>query len=184
MKNISSIRYALACAWLCVCPWSQAQGQDSASLYLQAGAGEHAAYNTSVGVTLPWSWAYQWGGGQVTGQWDVGLGGLSARPEAGRRRDLVSVGAGINLRWHPAQGHSRWFTEAGTGLVWHSRHYASDDKYFSTRYNFASHLGVGRNFGPQGRHTLALRVQHISNAGVKHPNPGDNFLLVRYSLGY
>ena len=97
---------------------------------------------------------------------------------------LAALGAGINLRWRAAQGASPWFVEAGTGLVWHSRHYASDDKYFSTRYNFASHLGVGRNFGPQGRHALAVRLQHISNAGIKKPNPGDNFLQLRYAVAF
>lgn len=181
MKKINA---ALAVALLCVSPWSLAQSQDSRSLYVQAGGGEHAAYSATVGVTLPWRWAYRLGSGQVSGMWDVGLGALSARPDFARRRSVTSMGAGLNLRWRPAHGVSRWFVEAGTGLVWHSRHYASSDKYFSTRYNLASHLGVGRNFGPQGRHALALRMQHISNAGVKKPNPGDNFLLLHYAVAF
>lgn len=176
--------YTFGFALLFASPWVAAQSQDSSSMYLQAGSGNHGAYSATVGVVLPWSWSRSLGSGQVTGAWDLGLGYLSARPEFASRRSVTALGAGVNLRWRPANGASRWFVEAGTGLVWHSRHYVSDDKYFSTRYNFASHLGVGRNFGPRGRHALALRVQHISNAGVKNPNPGDNFLLVRYSVAF
>ncbi|MFC4621456.1 acyloxyacyl hydrolase [Comamonas nitrativorans] len=179
--------YLLALALCTACPWSFAQNppdRDSRSLYLQAGVANHSAHSTTVGVTLPWNGSYALGSGAVTGQWDVSLGYVSARPQNQGRRGLTALGGGINLRWRARQGASPWFVEAGTGVVLHSRHYASDDKYFSTRYNFSSHLGIGRNFGPQGRHALALRVQHVSNAGLKKPNPGDNFLLVRYSVGF
>lgn len=177
--------YALALCLMSLMPLgASAQNLDGRTVYLQGSWAEHNAYGAAVGVTLPWNWSHALGSGQVTGQWDVALGGLSARPENRHRRSLAALGAGINLRWRAAQGASPWFVEAGTGLVWHSRHYASDDKYFSTRYNFASHLGVGRNFGPQGRHALAVRLQHISNAGIKKPNPGDNFLQLRYAVAF
>ena len=39
-----------------------------------------------------------------------------------------------------------------------------------------------RNGG--GDLALALRVQHQSNAGLKKPNPGDNFLLIRYGYHF
>jgi len=179
--------YLLAFTLCAACSSSFAQNQpnqDSRSLYLQAGVAEYSAHSATIGVTLPWNWSYALGSGAVTGQWDVSLGHVSARPQNHDRRGLTALGGGINLRWRGRQGTSPWFVEAGTGVVLHSRHYASADKYFSTRYNFASHLGIGRNFGPQGRHALGLRVQHVSNAGVKNPNPGDNFLLVRYSVGF
>ena len=31
-------------------------------------------------------------------------------------------------------------------------------------------------------HNLAVRLQHFSNAGISHPNPGEKFLQLRYSL--
>ena len=34
------------------------------------------------------------------------------------------------------------------------------------------------------RHELALRLQHFSNAGIKHPNPGENFVQLRYAQGF
>ena len=119
MKNITS---AFGFALLLASPWAAAQSQDSPSLYLQAGSGRHGAYTATLGVTLPWNWAHALGSGQLTGAWDLGLGTLSARPEGAQRRSVTALGAGINLRWRPAQGASRWFVEAGTGLVWHNRH--------------------------------------------------------------
>jgi hypothetical protein len=28
---------------------------------------------------------------------------------------------------------------------------------------------------------LVLRVEHFSNAGIKHPNPGENYVQLRYT---
>ena len=33
-------------------------------------------------------------------------------------------------------------------------------------------------------HELALRVQHYSNAGIRHPNPGENFVQLRGSFAF
>ena len=35
-----------------------------------------------------------------------------------------------------------------------------------------------------GAHELALRVQHYSNAGIRHPNPGENFVQLRGSFAF
>jgi len=42
-------------------------------------------------------------------------------------------------------------------------------------------VGVGFNFGEQRQQEVALRLQHFSNAGLHNPNPGENFLEVRYA---
>lgn len=51
----------------------------------------------------------------------------------------------------------------------------------STRFQFGDHVGVGF---VHGRYDWSLRLQHLSNAGIDHPNPGINFLQLRvqYSL--
>nr|WP_311732042.1 acyloxyacyl hydrolase [Variovorax paradoxus] len=49
-----------------------------------------------------------------------------------------------------------------------------------TRFQFTEQLGIGRNFGAQGEHELSLRLRHFSNAGIRKPNPGENFVRVRY----
>jgi lipid A 3-O-deacylase len=51
---------------------------------------------------------------------------------------------------------------------------------FSTSFNFGDHLGIGFSFGPGRKNEIAMRAQHFSNAGIKEPNPGKNFLELRY----
>ena len=58
--------------------------------------------------------------------------------------------------------------------------YHSDDKHFSTEFNFGDHLAIGRQFGDHREQEIALRLQHFSNAGIREPNPGENFQQLRY----
>ena len=55
----------------------------------------------------------------------------------------------------------------------------SAHRSFSTAFQFGDHLGAGARFGPGHRYDFGIRVQHISNGGVRSPNPGINFLLAR-----
>lgn len=172
-----------------LCGWTAAaQAQEARpSWYVQAGAGESSAHAAGVGVTLPWPSAWQWslGSGVVRGHWDLSLTGWSARPVPGaERRDLGVLGADAALRWRGDGGRSPWFWEAGTGLSLASRHHIRDGQEFSTRYNFASHIGGGVLFGAQDQHEVSLRLQHTSNAHIKTPNPGANFLLLRYAHAF
>ncbi|KDD61989.1 lipid A 3-O-deacylase domain protein [Bordetella bronchiseptica OSU553] len=41
---------------------------------------------------------------------------------------------------------------------------------------------MGYRFGPERAYEVSLRVQHFSNAGIKKPNPGENFMFLRFSL--
>lgn len=159
------------------------QGSDSSpAMYLQYGAAERSADSWTLGITLPWRhWQRSLWGGQVTGYWDLWAGRWSA-PLDGRDRSTSIIGVNPTLRWRGDAGQSPWFAEAGVGLSWAlNRRYVSDSKEFATRYNFATHLGVGYLFGAQRQHELVLRLEHHSNAGIKKPNPGENFLQLRYA---
>jgi len=73
--------------------------------------------------------------------------------------------------------HARgWYFEGGIGAHVFSDSHVSSDLGFSTRFQFGDHLGVGYRF-----HTydLALRLQHLSNGGMRNPNPGINSLQLR-----
>jgi hypothetical protein len=52
----------------------------------------------------------------------------------------------------------------------------SASRTFSTALQFGDHIGAGVR---SGRFEVGLRLQHLSNAGLDHPNPGINFVLVR-----
>jgi lipid A 3-O-deacylase len=45
-------------------------------------------------------------------------------------------------------------------------------------------VAIGRRFGASKEHEVMLRLQHFSNAGIKHPNPGEDFLQLRYAWHY
>lgn len=40
-------------------------------------------------------------------------------------------------------------------------------------------FGIGCEFGAARRQEAALRIEHCSNAGVDHPDPGENFVQPR-----
>jgi len=46
--------------------------------------------------------------------------------------------------------------------------------------NFGDHIALGLRLGDRQEHELQLRVEHFSNAGLRKPNPGENFGQVRY----
>ncbi len=171
---------------LCLASWgAQAQpvfNDHSASWYTQAAVASNDAYTASLGATLPWrQWTYALGSGQVTGHWDLFASYWSSRmANVDRQRNYV-FGVVPTLRWRGDQGQSPWFAQVGSGLSLATELYQSGDKRFSTRYNFATHLAVGTNFGAQREHELMLRLEHYSNAGIKKPNPGENFLQLRYA---
>jgi len=160
-----------------------AQQAKAQSLYAQYGAAERNAYALTLGAQLPWrNWQYTLGGGVLDGHWDISLGRWHAPLKHGRpNKDTWVLAAAPVLRWRGAHD-SPWFMQAGLGLsLALNRRYATQRNRFSTRYNFVSHIGAGRTFGIQNQHEMLLRVEHHSNASIKRPNPGENFLHVRYA---
>jgi hypothetical protein len=71
--------------------------------------------------------------------------------------------------------HNGPYVEAAIGLhILSGTHIQRDkDVDFSTRFQFGDHVGVGVRRGP---YDVGLRLQHLSNAGLRNPNPGINFL--------
>ncbi|MFM0048860.1 acyloxyacyl hydrolase [Caballeronia grimmiae] len=79
------------------------------------------------------------------------------------------------LRFVKSSGYIRPFIEAGVGvrLLSHTR----ITPYFtvSSAFQFADMVGVGAIFGAKQNYQAGFRFQHVSNAGIKEPNPGINF---------
>lgn len=166
---------------------AQAQAADPGarpSIYLQAARASHGTDAWTLGATLPWpDWRRNLGDFEVRGYWDVYLSQWSADGQAGRFHTTL-LGVTPSVRLVPDGGRSPWFLDAGIGATLASRRFVTPDKVFSTRFNFASHLGVGLALGAQRQHELQLRLEHVSNAGLKEPNPGQNFLQLRYALHF
>ena len=62
--------------------------------------------------------------------------------------------------------------------------YRTPEKQFSTSGNFHDMLGIGRSFGANRDRELSLRYVHFSNADIKKPNPGTDFLQLRYAVKF
>lgn len=96
-------------------------------------------------------------------------------------RDLLELGYSPVLRLErPLSGTSVFFVEGSIGarLLSHTR--VSAERRMGTAFQFADMLGLGWQWGRHGHSTLGLRLQHISNLGIKRPNPGIEFLQVYY----
>ena len=148
-------------------------------VFVQGGTGDHSLRAGTVGVVWPWAWQRPLGSGQIAGYTEAYLSRWSAKDTNGRA-SFNQIAVVPMLRFRPDAGRSPWFLEGGIGLSYMDRLFAAQDKRFSTRFNFADTLGLGRSFGEQNRHELSLRLTHYSNGGIKHPNPGQNVIGLRY----
>ncbi|MFT3906113.1 MAG: acyloxyacyl hydrolase [Steroidobacteraceae bacterium] len=155
------------------------------AVFVQAGFAENSTGSYVVGVGWNWNWRHETRFGTITGFHETSFGRWITR-RAGDEGSAWATQAGITpvLRLQPASRGGQWFVEAGVGLNMILPLYRSDDKRFSTEFNFGDHAAIGRYFGSGQRREVALRVQHFSNAGLDHPNPGENFLQLRYALRF
>jgi lipid A 3-O-deacylase len=157
---------------------------EPSSVFVQAGS---AGETTALGAGLSWDLPYRWtlGPGELGSYLEVSYARWQIR--AGDRADLARLSQFALvpvLRYRGDGGASPWFVEAGLGLTATSSLYRTADRRFSTRFNFGTHLGVGRSFGERRQHELSLRLEHFSNAGIRHPNPGENFVQLRYAYRF
>ena len=139
----------------------------------------------SVGVQWPWTLRRPFLGAELTGHWDVHAAHWRApagTAQDGRTRNWTQLALVPTLRLRFAGGASAWFMEGGIGLSVLNGTYATRYKRFSTRFNFTDHQGIGFNFGPRRQHELMLIVRHVSNGGIRKPNPGEDFVQIRYGV--
>lgn len=159
---------------------------ESPTVYLEAGWAAHATRSTAVGITWPWSFERSLWGGQLNGHWDAFIGRSRANSKMadGQRYTLTQLALVPMLRLRFDEGRSPWFAQAGIGLSVTDTLYETPDKSFSTRFNFSDHLALGRNFGATREHELILGLRHVSNAGIEKPNPGEDFIRLRYARSF
>ena len=77
-------------------------------------------------------------------------------------------------------GQRQWFVEGGVGCHFIVPLYHTQEKRFSSSFNFQDLLGFGLRFGKERRHEVVLYGSHFSNANINQPNPGEDFLQLRY----
>ncbi|MGC3980218.1 MAG: acyloxyacyl hydrolase [Steroidobacteraceae bacterium] len=150
--------------------------------FVQAGFGESQTTAYVVGAVWDWRWQKQYAIGTITGFSDASIGRWATEAD-GIKGSAWATQIGLTpvFRLQPALFTQPWFIEIGIGANVILPIYRSDEKSFSTEFNFGDHFAVGRMLGDRHRQDIALRIQHFSNGGIKHPNPGENFLQLRYT---
>ena len=149
-----------------------------ASAFVQAGFGDQHTDAYVIGATWYLPWQFHFSKGSVTAYVEASVGRWHTQgPNGGTTAWPTQFGAAPVLRLYPAVAPN-WFGEIGAGPNYIGPIFHSGDKRFSTEFNFGDHAAIGRRFGAS---EVSLRVEHFSNAGISHPNPGENFFQVRYA---
>jgi lipid A 3-O-deacylase len=175
--------YAVAAFLLTASLPAAAEGYLPGAFFVEGGLWTGRTWNGTAGLVWPWAWKSSLGRAEVSAiteayvsHWDT--------PGLDSRRSFTQIGLVPLFRLHSEQGRSPWFAEAGIGLSTTDRHFETLDKHFTTNFNFVDVIGVGRVFGQARQQEFGVRIQHVSNAGIRVPNPGQNFLLLRYASSF
>lgn len=155
------------------------------TVFGQAGVGNQNTQAYALGATWDWAWRRQYRFASIGGYFEATFGRwVTDRYGDNGAAWMTQVGVTPVLRLRPSGPAADWFAEIGVGANFILPLFRSGDRRFSTEFNFGDHFALGRDFGKRDRHELALRVEHFSNAGINHPNPGENFTQLRYSYRF
>jgi lipid A 3-O-deacylase len=150
-------------------------------MFLQAGDGDRTRTLT-LGLSWNLPWSERWANGMLSAYLDASVGRWWMNDTSSAHGPWVTqIGLTPVLRYRWGASRPSWFAELGIGANVLTPIIDNDDRRFGTAFNFGDHLALGRAFGEDGRQEIALRVQHYSNGGIKQPNPGINFVQLRYS---
>ena len=153
---------------------------DAPRVFFQTGAAEQDTRSYTAGAWWNWNWERDYALGRATGYTEFAVGRWSSPDDAGGDRWVTQIGITPVIRLQPYGAYQNWFVEAGIGANAIFPIYRNGEKRFSTEFNFGDHLAIGRKLDG-GKQEVALRIQHFSNAGLRSPNPGENFLQIRYA---
>jgi len=149
-----------------------------ASAFIQAGYGDQRTNAFITGLTwyLPWRFDFHVGTLAVYAEGSIGRWHAEGRP-GGATTWPTQLGATPVVRLFPSFAR-HWFAEIGVGANYIVPLFKTGEKRFSTEFNFGDHFAIGRRIGAS---EISIRIEHFSNAGIDHPNPGENFLQIRYA---
>jgi len=168
---------ALPLVVLCICsrlaaadPWtvSGLLGDGNHVTRVGAEAQIPSAYAGLLGNN--WSWSLSWAG-------DVSY--WRAEGHVDSKRSLWEGGFTPIITLRHLNG-TPYYLEGGIGVHLLS-HVRIDERDLSTAFQFGEMLGGGINFGDRRQYGVGVRVQHISNGGIKEPNNGITFGEIRLS---
>ena len=159
-KNLAALATLFA-----LCAALPAYALDGAAL--EFGYGDREA--SLVRVAAQWHQPHRWLPPTVQLHWDLSFARWDSDREA-----IYDLGFTPVFRYSRAARGP--YLEGAIGLHWLSSTAVHRDAPFSTRFQFGDHVGIGYRFS---KFDFGVRLQHLSNAGLRNPNPGINFLIFR-----
>jgi lipid A 3-O-deacylase len=156
-----------------------ARAAEISSVSLESGYGNGASM-WRLGAQRDWTsrW-FQSENWHLGGYWDAQIGQWGGEG----KNTITDIGLTPVFRYQQnvPEPFSPYFEGAiGFHLIQPTQIDAS--RNFSTAFQFGDHVGFGARFGESGRYDASVRFQHLSNAGIKKPNDGINFLQFRFQL--
>jgi hypothetical protein len=149
-------------------------------------AGGSAAHIRKLDLSFVWDPDLTW---WQIGDWHfslVGEGHVSwwHSDDGGEHDNIGETGITPVIRFIKGSGTVRPFVEAGAGVRLLTSTAISESHRLSTAFQFADMVGVGAQFGSRQQYLAGFRFQHVSNGGIKEPNPGINFsqLYLQYNF--
>ncbi|KWR91612.1 hypothetical protein RM96_03300 [Cupriavidus sp. IDO] len=154
----------------------------AATFSMQAGYARDNGHGVEkYEVAGRWEDIVQW---QLSSRFSLALDGelnianwraLSHEPSS----QLMEFGVSPIFRLNYEGEYATPYLEASVGFHVLSHTEIADGHRMGSAFQFADMVGVGVAFGKGRRFSAGYRFQHLSNAGIKEPNPGTNF-----SMGY
>ncbi|SDX96796.1 Lipid A 3-O-deacylase (PagL) [Collimonas sp. OK242] len=155
---------------------------DSASFELGTGNKSQLAR-----VAAQWDWntaLWQGSSTQLGGYWDLSLAEFRQNQYQnvpGQTKNLTDIGFTPVFRFQ-SNDKKGLYGEAGIGVHLMSHLYDNNSRRFSTAFEFGDHLGAGYVFG--NGLDVGIKLQHFSNGGIKKPNSGANFAVLRVAYPF
>lgn len=99
-------------------------------------------------------------------------------------KELWDFGLAPVLRLEKSGASAVPYLEASLGGHLLSRRRINGNRELSTAFQFGEFVGGGVLFGPRQNLGIGVRLQHVSNGGIKNPNPGLTFasMVARYEF--
>jgi lipid A 3-O-deacylase len=140
-----------------------------------------------AGLTKDWNPNWSWFNGgdtHLTGYWDASFGvweGRQHKNVPGDKQHLIDFGFTPVFRYEN-KNKLGFYAEIGVGAHVLSHTYDNNDDGLSTAYQFGDHIGVGYVFNKNWE--VALKMQHFSNGGIKKPNSGVDYGVLKLAYRF
>ena len=150
---------------------------DSAAL--EVGAGSKVQM---IRLSAQKNWDTAWfesNGTHLSGYWDANIAqwrGNAYHNVPGVHENLTVINLTPVFRYE-ASNKQGWYGEGGIGVSLFSKLYNNDDNRLSTAFQFGDHIGAGYVFA--NKWEVGAKLQHYSNGGIKHPNSGVNWFVLK-----